>query len=224
MDRTKIAIVILAAGQSKRMGEKNKLLLEFNHIPLYQHILKTVKALITKPFALQKLTIEIVFVTAYEVLLQQAKDCFHTATPFTAVINPQPENGQASSITLALKHISNDVSGIMFCTSDQPFITAECLQKLLCSFLQNKNIIVPQYNGQNTSPCIFPQEFIPELKALTGDIGGKYVYKKHLDRVSFINFTDDLFLDIDTPEDYDKAITTKRFPQLQCSKRRVPCE
>lgn len=188
-----IACVVLAAGMSKRMGECNKLLLNVKKMPLFQHICQ----------ALSKNHLNLI-VTAFPEIAEHA--AHHD---FMVVWNEEQSLGQSHSIKLALKELRNhneNIKGILFATADQPFITAEIIQSLYDNFqLHDCNkIIVPAYKDRVGSPCIFPMRYRDELLKLTGDKGGRAVYKRHMDDVVFVQLPCERFLlDIDTPADID---------------------
>lgn len=188
-----IACVILAAGMSKRMGECNKLLLNVKEMPLFQHICQ----------ALSKNHLKLI-VTAFPEIAEYA--AHHD---FMVVWNKEQSLGQSHSIKLALKELRNhneNIKGVLFATADQPFITAEIIQSLYDNFqLHDCNkIIVPAYKDRVGSPCIFPMRYRDELLKLTGDKGGRAIYKRHMDDVVFVQLPCERFLlDIDTPADID---------------------
>lgn len=188
-----VACVVLAAGMSKRMGECNKLLLNVNGMPLYQHICH----------ALSKNHLKLI-VTAFPEIARYAAH-----NDFAVVWNEDQALGQSHSIKLALKELrssNKNIKGVLFATADQPFITAEIIQSLYDNFqLHDCNkIIVPAYKDRVGSPCIFPMRYRDELLQLTGDKGGRAIYKRHMDDVVFVQLPCERFLlDIDTPADID---------------------
>lgn len=186
-----IACVVLAAGLSRRMGARNKLLLPINGKPLYQHICDALKNFKTK-----------ILVTSYSEISD-----YGSKNNFLVTINKQQESGQSHSIKLALGKLTDikNIDGILFATADQPYIDENVISKLTDEFANcgEKKIIVPQYNSTPYSPCIFPIKYTEELAKLEGDRGGRAVYKKHLENVQFVKFlSGKYFLDIDTPDDF----------------------
>lgn len=189
-----IACAVLAAGMSRRMGKENKLLLPINGKPLYQHIC----------CALPDDCLKII-VTAFPEIASYAAE-----HGFAVVGNDEQCLGQSHSIKLALQKLEHRgennqaIKGILFATADQPFITPAVINTLYDNFQQQfcNKIIVPAYKNKAGSPCIFPVKYKDELMRLTGDRGGRAVYKKHLDDVIFVQLSSELpLLDVDTPAD-----------------------
>lgn len=67
----------------------------------------------------------------------------------------------------------------VFLNADQPFLRAETVKTLLDACETQGKIAVPVVEGAPCSPCVFPQQFYGELAALSGEMGGKAVWKRH---------------------------------------------
>lgn len=190
-----IACVVLAAGMSKRMGNRNKLLLNVNGKPLYQHICHALSGNHLK-----------LMVTAFPEI-----DEYAALHDFTVIWNNEQSLGQSHSIKLALHELKNygkNIKGVLFATADQPFITTEVIRMLYSKFQLHDcdKIIVPACKDRTGSPCIFPMRYADELLQLTGDKGGRAVYKNHINDVIFAELMSERpLLDIDTPADLDNV-------------------
>ena len=95
----------------------------------------------------------------------------------------------------------------MFFTADQPFIGVREINRLTEAFGDGEKIIVPYLGRQPKNPVIFPSRYKNELAGLTGDFGGKSVYKNHPEDVRKVIFENGLpFADIDTAEDMERLL------------------
>lgn len=205
----RVAAVILAAGLSRRMGEIDKLKLHIDGIPMYQHVISLV--------AVSGLFSNSIVVTNQQDIAAFAQTC--GAQP---VENPLAEQGQGTSVAAGARALPEDTDFCVFFTADQPFLTKEILQKLTGTAEQTGNIIVPRVDGMPKSPCIFPKRFFAQCKALSGETGGKGIYRQHLDEVVWVDFPDSkAWRDIDTEGDYN-AIMSGVSPQKQDATHGIP--
>ena len=104
----KLSAVLLAAGSSTRFGS-NKLLHLLEGKPMAEYIMDTIADL---PFE------KVVVVTGFAQVVQMAEE-----REFCVAQNPQPQLGQARSVSLGLSQCG-DSDGCMFFVSDQPNLTA----------------------------------------------------------------------------------------------------
>lgn len=186
-----IAVIILAAGASARMG-KPKQLLEYNGTTLLGYAIKQAKAV--SPL--------IVVVTgAMHDEISGAID----QTGIMVAYNPEWQTGMASSIHSGLKALENhlEITGAMIMLCDQPLITPEHLRALYQAFTghQYQKIVVTAYQGVYGVPAIFPKPVFAELLQLTGDEGARKLLRGNEAGIISIPFNG-ASLDIDTPEDY----------------------
>lgn len=180
--------IVMAAGLSTRMGA-DKLTLPLEGKPVFVHILSRVCAL---PFA------ERLVVTNQEQITRYA-----VQHGFRVVPSPNAALGMGYSVAAGARAVRADVQGIMFLNADQPFISREMIENLWSLFSEKNQIMVPYVKEKPSSPCIFPIRFRQELEALTGEPGGKQVYRKHLDETCFVpQQSAELFADLDCPSDY----------------------
>jgi molybdenum cofactor cytidylyltransferase len=193
----KFGAVILAAGMAKRMGQQ-KLLLPLAGKSLLSHVLATVRNL---PWA------DCIAVIG-EPEAELAALCQDEA--IRSIYNEQRQQGQTTSITLALQQLACDLDGIIFLLGDQPLVTRTLIQTLLTQFEQvasNKAILVPCYQGRRYSPVLFGSYWRPALAALTGDIGGRQIMRDNSKQVTEVNWSEEAaFYDADTWEDYRRFI------------------
>ena len=100
---------------------------------------------------------------------------------------------------------TKNTDGYMFFTADQPFLDIDTIRILQNKYTENSDyIIVPTCDGKRGSPVIFPSSFKEDFLKLQGDVGGKIIINKNLDKVKFVEVQDSRKLfDIDTKEGYE---------------------
>lgn len=187
-----IAAIILAAGLSRRMG-RDKLSLPVDGAPMYCRAIRLVEAL-----PVQRRLI----VTNQPAIQREAK-----SMGLNVMENPKAKEGMGTTVACAVSSLPADTEFAVFLTCDQPYLTASAVASLIDRAMETNKIIVPMVGGKPGSPCVFPQRFFAELSSLSGDCGGKAVYKQHIDEVVFLPVAcPAAFADVDTPEDYDELI------------------
>jgi molybdenum cofactor cytidylyltransferase len=190
----KTGIIILAAGAATRMG-KPKMLLPYGEKNLLQHIVQQAQQIPSEG---------ILIVTGYyDAMIKQAFNNY----PINLVYNEQWKEGMASSIKLGLQwwlEQNNALTQIMILVSDQPYLNADILNKLLQQQQQTqKGIIAATYDGITGTPVLFSRQYFPQLLQLKGDKGAGNILKSFSEDVAAISFEAGKY-DIDTPEDYEQ--------------------
>lgn len=162
----KIALVMLAAGNSRRFGQ-NKLLYSVDQIPMYAGILdKLVKT--KEDLILEGICVQVTVVTQYEEIAEAAE-----RAGAKVLFNPHPDEGISSSIKIGLK-ANLETEGCLFTVSDQPWIRQETIEQLVKLFIHSKKgIACVAYKGRLGNPCMFSPVYYKRLLALTGENGGK---------------------------------------------------
>ena len=190
----KIAMIMLAAGNSRRFGA-NKLLYEIDGIPMYRHVLEQLddtKKKIENIYSeysdivqlnnlyrnniTAKIICNIIVITQYDAIVEAVK-----TKEIQVLYNPHPEDGISSSVKIGL-NASLDAEAVLFTVADQPWLTSETICELIHVFLNtSKGIACVSCQGKMGNPCIFDRKYYNELLSLEGDKGGKKVIMKHLD-------------------------------------------
>ena len=177
--------VVMAAGESKRFGER-KLYRRLGDKPVIYHVLDALKAVDLKDV----------------LVVVQPGDTLDTT--FTLLENPNYSSGQSSSIRRAMAHDST-WEGAFFCPADQPFVNPE-IMRAMADVLQEGVIVVPRFQGRNGSPVLFSHTFREELSQLQGEEGGRPIIRRHPESLVFFELpSEEMFLDIDTVEDLIEA-------------------
>lgn len=174
--KRRVALVLLAAGQSLRFGS-DKLLHEIDGVPMLSRMLRLYA----------DAPLDAVFASRTVVLAREraafAKEA--EALGWRVVCNERPEAGQSLSVRLGtLDALQNNPDGILFSVADQPHLCANTVLRLLEVFDASPDrIVAPIANGRRGNPVLFPSIYGAELCALTGDVGGSPVIRRHIDRL-----------------------------------------
>ena len=125
------------------------------------------------------------------------------------ITNPDFEQGQLTSLLAGLRTIDRPgVSAALVTLIDSPLISAEGVAKLIRTRLETKAPIVrPASNGRHGHPVIFGRELFQELRRADPAQGAKAIVHAHADDIVEVLADDEgPFIDIDTPEDYERWI------------------
>ena len=142
-----VAACVLAAGQSTRMGQHNKLLTRIQGKTMLQHVLGSIEATDIN---------ETVVVTGYEPSqINKSLDGFDVKL----VHNPDYSTGLSSSIRLGVASLGAHVDGVIICLADMPFVNTATIDKIITAFKQSGSIIVPTYLGKDGNPLLWPRHF-----------------------------------------------------------------
>ena len=190
-DFEKIHAVILAGGQSKRMGTKNKLLVPINGKPM---IALTAETIIASKAS------SVAAVTGFE--HQKIQEAIKNSN-IEFIHNKNFQNGISSSVVTAIKSAPEDCSAILIGLGDMPKITVSHINKLIDAYnpLEGRAICVPTWKGKRGNPVLWARRFFPEMLQLKGDFGAKELMGKYAELVVEVEMNDNgIVIDIDTPE------------------------
>ena len=193
-----ISAVILAAGESRRIGKQNKLLLPVGGESL---LVKLVKSVCTSDVG------QVLVVIGYEAdkIRLELKDL-----PLSFVYNPNFSEGMTTSIKSGVKEVSRDCDGLLICLADMPLINTSDINQLIHAYVQNRIkekrlIVVPVFQGHRGNPVLFSSEFRSNILEHKKESGCKGVIMNNSKSVKEIEMDDDnMLLDVDTLEDYQR--------------------
>ena|SRR5579864_1704587 len=96
------------------------------------------------------------------------------------VVNHEWEKGQLSSLQAAIRSLPAETEAIVVCLVDHPLISAELVASLIEAFGRTKkNIVIPTFRGRRGHPVIFPRAMFDELLTAPADVGARAVVKAH---------------------------------------------
>lgn len=182
--------LVLAAGESRRMGRPKALLL-FQNLTFLEAILQCLRS------AGISRTVVVLGHSAQEIQLTAD---FGTAD---VVVNAQYRLGQTSSLQAALRAIP-DADGALLCLVDHPAIKPETVRRLVGVFEEAKApVVAPVYEGRRGHPVVIARTMFPELLALSPDQGANAVVRKYRGASVEVPVDDPgVVQDIDTLDDY----------------------
>ena len=197
---SKLAVLLLAAGSSSRMGSP-KQFLKWNNTTLLNHAINTVEQI-------DQNEIVLVLGANYEEINSKVD-----ASDITIIYNENWEKGLGNSIACGIKFIIEslpDIESVLIMLTDQPLIDSNFIIEMIKTHQKNPNdIICTQYkNNKLGVPAIFNKNYFEELSYLNHDKGAKDILNKNPENIIFISGKD-LISDIDTIEDYETLY--KRF-------------
>jgi molybdenum cofactor cytidylyltransferase len=189
-------IVILAAGDSSRLG-KPKQLLTYQEKTFLEIVSDTAIKTDLKP------VVVVLGAFANDILKQQKQP------GITYIINDSWQDGMSSSISAGVSAIlgnQRDLENIIIAVADQVFITSAIFKDLIeKQGKTGKNIIASSYAQTLGTPALFNKMYFEQLISLKGDIGAKNILMQHPDDTETITF-DQGNIDIDTEADYNNLI------------------
>jgi molybdenum cofactor cytidylyltransferase len=191
-----IVAIVLAAGESSRMGSP-KALLPIGGKLFIERIVSGLE---------QTQVGKIVIVLGHNAEEIKPKV---SHLPVTVVVNRDYEKGQLSSLIVAIRSLEAEmVDGILVHLVDHPLLNPSLVDRMIALFYESKkSIVVPIYSGRRGHPVIFSSRLFPDLLQAPLDVGAKSVVNAHRDETLEIE-TDDqgVIVDIDTPEEYHRHI------------------
>jgi molybdenum cofactor cytidylyltransferase len=189
-----IATLVLAAGNSSRMGDI-KQLLAWKDTFLLNHVINT-------SLQLDSLQTIVVLGGNYERIKGEIQQ-----EHIQIIYNENWENGLGSSIAFGVNYIMSNyhVDGILITLADQPLINNQYLKTIIDSFkIDKKQIVASKYGRDKLGvPALFDSFYFKELSEMNQDKGAKKVIENHLDNVLALS-ANHLISDIDTKEDYKR--------------------
>ena len=188
-----ISAIVLAAGQSKRMGGDNKLIKKYNKKYLINHIIGTlIKSKVNK----------IIVVLGFQKIKVRKITVKNKKINF--VFNKNYKSGMASSIKTGLKRILKKNIGFLVVQADMPLISKKIINSL-CYAIENNNkeIVVPIYKRNMGNPIGFKSSMIKILNKTKGDSGAKKMIKRNKKKLSLIKVNSkSIFKDFNTQRDF----------------------
>lgn len=189
-----ISAIVLAAGESTRMG-LSKLLLPIKGKSLLQHVIDN---------ALQSKAGEIIVVLGAEAprLRRDIKP-----SQVRIIENASYQEGLSTSLKAGLQAVSPQAQAVVVLLGDQPLVSPEIIDALIDKYEKSGSLIVaPVYSGRRGNPVLFARSLIPELSRVTGDRGGREIIEKHPDQLATVDFESAIIgSDIDSWDDYEEV-------------------
>ncbi len=188
-----VAIIILAAGASTRMGTPKQLLV-YRGRSLLRHITEIAVDSICQP-------VVVVLGANAEKIRSQVSQL-----PIQVVENLQWTEGMSASIRVGiqlLNSLPDNIEAVVLALCDQPFLSTQIINQLVEAYRSTrKPLIASEYAGTLGVPALFDRCLFPELIALKEAEGAKQIIKKYTDNIFRFPFPEGA-IDIDTPKEYE---------------------
>ena len=205
-DARRITAILLAAGLSKRLG-RNKLLLPLGDETVLR---KTAKAVLASAVS------EVILVTGHE---EAAVKKAVEGLDVRITHNPRYAEGQSTSMIAGVEAAHEEACAYLFVLGDQPLLTPEIVNDLISLYQESRPdalVAAPSFCGRRGNPALFSASLRDDLLRTSGDAGGRGVIQRleteSPEQIVFHRLpNDDIFLDIDTEEDYELML--RKFPK-----------
>jgi molybdenum cofactor cytidylyltransferase len=187
-----IAGLILAAGESSRMGS-DKALLAYRGRTFLETIILNLRSA-----GIEKIA---VVLGHHAEEIQRAVDLAGTQV----VLNPDYRRGQTSSLQVGLAALAeHSPEAVILCLVDHPAVSAAVMTKLGDRFERTRPaVVIPTCEGQRGHPVVISQALFSEILAFPPDKGANSVIQKYHDATQFVEVADRaILLDVDNPDTY----------------------
>jgi len=204
VDQT-LAGIVLAAGESRRMGQPKQLL------PFGKHTIleRVVDTLLTAGVG------EVVVVLGH--LADRVRPVLGDR-PVRAVVNTEYRQGMLSSVKCGVRAVGAGYDAVLFALGDQPQIEGAVVSEVMRAYRDGKaGIVIPRYGDKKGHPIIINlQRYREAIANLPEDAGLNVLMQEHADDVRLIDVaTEDIIRDIDVPDDYTRELA--RFTERRSS-------
>jgi molybdenum cofactor cytidylyltransferase len=186
-----VAVLILAAGQSRRMGKQNKLLAEIEGKEMLRHTAET---------ALKSKASGVFGVTGHD---REKVEALFNDLDIPSFHNPDYAEGLSGSLKTGFRALAEKYDGILVCLGDMPLVSADLFNTLIDAFdvEEGRAIIVPTFKGKRGNPVLIASQYKNDILTLTGDIGAKPLIAENESHVFNVEANQDsIFTDVDTPD------------------------
>ena len=190
----RIAALVLAAGLSRRMGERNKLTIPVPGSgglkPMVAHAVDAAIAAKASP---------IIVVLGHEDAKVRA---LLSGRDVVFVANPDYAHGLSTSLRAGMRALSDGVDGAVVLLGDMPKVGGAEIEKLIAAFnpVEGRAIAVPTYLGKRGNPVLFSSAFFETMAHASGDTGAKHLIGENEDQVIEVAMDSDAVLaDVDDP-------------------------
>ncbi|MBL4646068.1 MAG: molybdopterin-binding/glycosyltransferase family 2 protein [Rhizobiales bacterium] len=193
MDKPNIAALVLAAGQSSRMGPNNKLIARLNGKELVCHVADA---------ALESVAMSVHVVTGAEP--EKVKTALD-GRDLAFIQNPGFANGLSTSLRaglVVLAEAEKAPDGVIVLLGDMPDISTQHIDLMIAAFnpAEGREIIVATNQGKRGNPVLWSSRFFNALTQVQGDTGGRHLIGESSAFVHEVEIGDSASFDLDTPQ------------------------
>jgi molybdenum cofactor cytidylyltransferase len=188
-----IAGIVLAAGQSTRMG-RNKLLLPLGGTTVLRRAIGT--------------AVEAGLSPIYVVLGHESERIREeiSGLPCTPILNEEYALGMNTSVRSGFRALTDEPAAAIVVLGDMPFVLPAMIEELVARFRKGSaSLVVSTYEGVIAPPILYGRRLFPELRALAGDGCGRQVVKRHRAEAIEVAWPPSALSDLDVPADFERA-------------------
>lgn len=190
-----IAALVLAAGESRRMGDANKLTIPVDGTPMVARVVDALQ---------QSRAQRVIVITGHQP--ERIKEAL-SGRDVEFVHNPDYAEGIGSSVRMGITALDDDADGALVALGDMPWVNTEVINRLVDAFTTGGelSIFIPMFGGKRGNPVLWGARHFPELLALSGDVGGKALFDRHATAICYVNVESaSVNTDVDTPDALQK--------------------
>lgn len=193
--RLKVAIVLLAAGRSSRMGGPNKLMALFDGKPLVRR---------TAERALASKASGTIVVTGHQ---RERVRAALAGLDVTFADNPDFADGLSTSLKAGIAYLPEDTAGAMIVLGDMPGVVPGDLDRLIDAFRKagGNSVVRASHQGKRGNPVLLPRALFPAIAHLEGDTGARHLVEAEGLDVIDVEIGEGASVDVDTREALDGA-------------------
>lgn len=191
-ERPAVAVLVLAAGRSTRMGGPNKLLQPWDGKAIVR---------ISVENALRAAVGPVYVVTGHQ--SDQVRAAL-SGLDVQFVDNPAYADGLSTSVRAGIAALPAAIDGVIVCLGDMPGVDATLIRRLIDAFQPTAGAVavIPSYNGQRGNPVVWARRFFPDLLRLEGDAGARALLRSFSEGVVEVAVDKvAVTVDVDTPDD-----------------------
>ena len=183
--------ILLAAGQSRRMGSANKMLVDVDGVPMVVHAARAMLNSNVSP---------VIVVLGHE--SEQVENALKEMD-LRFVRNPDYTDGLSTSLRAGLSALPAICDGAVVTLGDMPGVRAGDLNILIDEFDPGagQSIIVPTHAGKRGNPVLWARRYFEEISSVSGDVGARHLIGANADQVHEVSTVNPgVLIDLDTPE------------------------
>jgi molybdenum cofactor cytidylyltransferase len=196
-----LAAIILAAGESSRMGRPKALLAAPDGLPFVARLVRT--------FAAAGIPDVVVVAGADYLAIEAVLVADELGVAPRVVVNPDPSRGQLSSLWVGLDVVESLAPEAALVTLvDIPMTKVSTVRSVVAAWTKARPPISrPQFGDRHGHPVLFDRSVFAELRRAPLTEGAKAVIHAHAPQVLNVDVDDEgCVADVDTPEDYARLL------------------
>ena len=196
-----ISAILLAAGESKRMEDENKLIKEIDGTPLIKYAVKNI---------LGSAVDELIVVLGHEKII--IENIIEKNKKIKFVYNESYQKGISTSIIKGLNSVSKKTKAFFICMGDMPDVNQSIYNKLIktrynynkeLSSDKKKEIFIPTFEGKKGNPILCSKFILEKIINNDEDFSAKKITEENEDKILYVPVkSNGIILDFDTKDDF----------------------